>query len=161
MAESPFVMNEREKLIEMITSQQVVNAELYNPLCQNAPLLSKMMLDKFKAFLNDNYFTDIERQTMLMTFFEKQTNLEIIREILKYIQTCDLKDDYTKIIMEWSYHNSEDIVKQNLAKVDGSKLYDLKPKQDKLEKPVDLTEDFIQNLLDLTAELLDNGGEEE
>ena len=153
-------MNEREKLVELVTSQQVVNAEFYNALRQSTPLLSKLMMDKFKNFLNDQYFTDIERQTMLMKFLESQTDIDVIKEILIHTEKCDCKDDYTKIIMEWTYHNSENIVKQNLAKVDGSMLYGKKSRQTKLEKPSDMTEAVLEGLLEITSQLIegdDNG----
>lgn len=151
---------EREKLVELVASQQVVNAELYNSVKQQTPLLSKLMLDKFKNFLNDKYFTDIERQTMLMTFFEEHTDIDLVQDILKYVEDCECKDDYTKIIMEWTYHNSEDIVKKNLAKVDGASLCDVKKKSNKLSIPNKATDTLLQGIFDLTINLLDNDDDE-
>jgi len=158
-------MEDRAKLVELITSQQVVNAEFYNSLRVHTPLLSKLMMDKFKHFLNDEYWTDLERQTMLMKFLEDQSDIEVIKEILEYTQGCDRKDDYTKIIMEWTFHNSEKIIKSNLAKVDGSALCGKKQKTNKLSTPSDLTETVMEGLIALTAELLgedlDDGNEKD
>ena len=72
----------REQMVELITSQQVVNGEFYNSLSQYSPMLAKMMLDKFKDYLNDQYFTPMERQTLLMKFFESQENIDVVKEIL-------------------------------------------------------------------------------
>ena len=153
-------MNEREKLVELVTSQQVVNAEFYNALRQSTPLLSKLMMDKFKNFLNDQYFTDIERQTMLMKFLETQTDIDVIKEILSHTQNCECKDDYIKIIMEWTFHNSENIVKQNLAKVDGSMLYGKKSRQTKIETPSDITETVLDGLIEITSQLIEGDDDE-
>ena len=153
-------MNEREKLVELVTSQQVVNAEFYNALRQSTPLLSKLMMDKFKNFLNDQYFTDIERQTMLMKFLETQNDIDVIKDILSHIQNCECKDDYTKIIMEWTFHNSENIVKQNLAKVDGSMLYGKKSRQTKIETPSDITETVLDGLIEITSQLIEGDDDE-
>jgi hypothetical protein len=152
--------NEREKLIELVTSQQVVNAEFYNALRESTPMLSKLMLEKFKNFLNDEYFTDLERQTMLMKFLESQDDIDVVKEILSHTEKCDCKDDYTKIIMEWTFHNSEDIVKQNLAKVDGAMLYGKKSRQTKIEKPADITEAVLQGLIEITSHLIDEGDDD-
>lgn len=151
-------MDEREKLIELVTSQQVTNAEFFNALRNSTPLLAELMMDKFKAFLDDSYFTDIERQTTLMKFFEEQTDIDTVKEILTFLENCGCKEDYTKIIMEWTYHNSDEIVKQNLAKVDGVSLYSRKPKKNKLEKPIDLTDEALQNIVQAVIESLGDGG---
>ena len=159
-------MSEREKSIEFLISQQVVNAEFYNTVCQQVPLLSKFMMDKFKSFLSDTYFTDLERQTMLMQFFEKQTNIDIIKEIVDYVQGCECKDDYTKVVLEWSYHNSEKIIKSNLAKVDGAFLYGKKRKNsssstsslsngiNRIIKPQSISEAILDSLSTLNIELI-------
>lgn len=144
----------REQLIELTTSQQVTNAEFFNSLSDSCPMLAKLMLDKFKKFLTDSFFTDLERQTMLMKFFEDQTNIDLIKEIITFLENSEFKEDYIKIIMEWTYHNSENIIKQNLAKVDGSGLCQKKEKKQKLDyiKP---TDEFIEVLIQLTTDLLD------
>lgn len=141
-------MEDREKIIELVTSQQVTNAEFFNAVKESTPLLAELMMDKFKSFLNDPYFTDLERQTTLMKYFEEQKDTESIKDILSFLEESPCKDDYTKIIMEWTYHNSEDIVKRNLARFDGAGLYGKKPKYNKLEKPVEITEEVLQNLVE-------------
>ena len=158
-------MDDRKKLIELITSQQVTNAEFYNQLCKSTPLLSKLMMDKFKQFLDDTYFTDLERQTMFMTFLEKQTNIDIIQEVLDHVQNCDCKDDYTQVIMEWTYHNSDSIVQRNLEKVDGAGLYGRRKRVNKLVKPETLTDQVLEDMIALTTDLIDmengDGGEDD
>lgn len=157
MDKGTYILNEdREQMVEFVTSQQVVNGEFYSSLTQYSPMLAKMMLDKFKDFLNDSYFTSMERQTLLMKFFENHDNIDIIKEILEFIQKCERKEDYTKIVMEYMYHNSEDIIKANLAKVDGVHLYEKKQKNKiKIKDP---TDDFVQNLLEITKNFLDGNG---
>ena len=140
--------------MELMASQQVVNAEFYNSLCQQNPMLSKLMWDKFKTFLDDDYFTDLERQTMLIKFFEEQTDLNLTEEILSHVQNCECKEDYTKIILEWSFHNSENIKQSNLAKVDGAALCSSKQRAKKLQKPADLTNEVMDNILALTLNML-------
>lgn len=147
-------LNEREKLMELMASQQVVNAEFYNSLCQQNPMLSKLMWDKFKNFLEDDYFTDLERQTMLIKFFEEQTDLNLTEEILSHVQNCECKEDYTKIILEWAFHNSENIKQSNLAKVDGAALCNNKQRVKKLQKPADLTDEVMENILSLTLNMI-------
>lgn len=147
----------REQMVELITSQQVVNGEFYNSLSQYSPMLAKMMLDKFKDYLNDQYFTPMERQTLLMKFFESQENIDVVKEILEFIQKCETKEDYTKIVMEYMFHNSEDIIKANLAKVDGTHLYQKKQKNKlKIQDP---TNDFVQNLVEITKNIIDGNDE--
>ena len=55
-------MGDRDKLIELMASQQIINAEFCNNLHKQNPLLFNLMWEKFKAFLTDSYFTDFERQ---------------------------------------------------------------------------------------------------
>ena len=126
-------LNERNKLVELMASQQVVNAEFYNSLIQQNPVLAKLMLDKFKTFLDDDYFTDLERQTLLIKFFEEQTDSDLQKEILLHIENCECKEDYTKIILEWAFHNSDLIRQNNLAKYDGASLCSDKQRTKKLK----------------------------
>lgn len=142
--------------MELMASQQVVNAEFYNSLCQQNPILSKLMWEKFKLFLEDDYFTDLERQTILIKFFEEQTNLELTKEILSHVQSCECKEDYTKIVLEWAFHNSDLIKQNNLAKVDGVGLCMGKQKTKKLQKPADLTDELMDNILSLTLNMMNN-----
>ena len=115
--------NDREQLIEIMTAAQVCNKALYEVILQQSPLLAKFMMDKFKAFLNDEYITDIERQTLFMKFLQSHDNYEIIRDVLEFVQNeCDLNSDYTQVIMEWTYHNSESLLYQSLDKYDGREL---------------------------------------
>ena len=90
-----------------------------------------------------------------MKFLETQNDIDVIKDILSHTQNCECKDDYTKIIMEWTFHNSENIVKQNLAKVDGSMLYGKKSRQTKIETPSDLTETVLDGLIEITSQLIE------
>jgi len=150
---------EREQLIEVITSTQVANAELFTGIRKESPMLAKFMLDKFKQFLGDTNLTSMERQTILMKFFEEHKDYELLSEIIQHIDTLECKGDYTKIIMEWTFHNSENIVKSNLAKVDGAMLALTKEKEEIKPKLVKGSDDFINQLIQLTMDALNNGGD--
>ena len=55
------------------------------------------------------------------------------------------------------FHNSEDIIKANLAKVDGTHLYQKKQKNKlKIQDP---TNDFVQNLVEITKNIIDGNDE--
>lgn len=128
-------MDDREQMVEFVISQQLTDPETYKSVKEGSPMLARMMLEKFKNFLLDSYFTSFERQTVLLKFFEEQDDMSVIKEILDCIQNSDMKDDYTKIIMEWTYNNSENIISSNLAKFDGAKFNEKKlPKKVKLDK---------------------------
>lgn len=146
----------RERTIELLTATQVAMAELYYNIMQDNPLLAKLMMDKLKAFLGNDYFATMERQTILMRFLEEHTNMEVIQDVLNYVKTCSLKSDYTTIIMEWTFHNSENIVKQALAKYDGSLLCLKKqnpPPQFK-RLSANSTDEFVQAILQISSQVL-------
>lgn len=149
---------EREQLIEVITSTQVADSKLFNGIRKESPMLASFMLDKFKQFLGDVNLTSMERQTILMKFFEEHKDYELLSEIIQHIDTLECKDDYIKIIMEWTFHNSENIVKCNLAKCDGAMLAlskdDKEPKKISNKKQ---TEDFINSIISVTLEAMQNG----
>lgn len=152
-------LNEREKLVEIMTSQQVVNSEFFQAVREQNPLLSKLMLNKFKAFLVDDYFTDFERQTMLIRFFEDEPDINLVKEIITLVKDCEQKEDYSEIIMEWTYHNSEHIKQQNLAKLDAAALCDAKEKTNRIKRPTDMTDAILEGLLQLTSGILGSGDE--
>ena len=156
-------MNDREQAIELITATQVATADLYYAVMEENPMLAKLMMDKMKSFLSNSEITAMERQTVLMRFLEEHTNMDVIHEVLDSINNSELKDDYSTIIMEWSYHNNEDIKKYYLAKYDGSVLslskQNPKPNFNKSEKIG--TDEFVKAILQITTQLLDDGGENE
>ena len=156
-------MNDREQAIELITATQVATADLYYAVMEENPMLAKLMMDKMKSFLSNPEITAMERQTVLMRFLEEHTNMDVIHEVLDSINNSELKDDYSTIIMEWSYHNNEDIKKYYLAKYDGSVLslnkQNPKPNFNKSEKIG--TDEFVKAILQITTQLLDDGGENE
>ena len=156
---------DRELTLELITETQVSDAKLFYAVQQENALLAKLMMDKLKAFLNNDYFATIERQTVLMRFLEEHDNWEVIQDLLNNIKQCDLKDDYTTIIMEWTFHNNERIKTYELAKYDGSvlSLSRVTPPPD--FRPHDSTQNFVQSIVQITTQLLqdlgiDDDGEE-
>ena len=145
---------DREQLIQIVTSTQLVNTDVYNEVKQQNPMLAKFMLDKFKALLNNSDITDIERQTLFIRFLETQQDYSVIKDILSYIDTCELKLDYSAIIMEWTYHNTDLIIQNNLKSVDAVGLCEKRnPQKSPLIEVVDVeVEDnvltqFIDKLL--------------
>jgi len=149
---------DRERTVELITSTQVANADLFYKIQQENPVLAKLMLDKLKAFLSNDYFATMERQTILTDFLERHTHNDIIQEVLSSLTECPLKQDYQTIIMEWTYHNSEKIIQRNLAKYDGDLFILPKtPKDPKIVIPEDTgTDAFVQAILQVASELLNN-----
>lgn len=156
---------DREKTLELITATQVAMAKLYYTIMEENPLLAKLMMDKLKSFLNNDYFATMERQTILMRFLEEHTNMDVINEVLQFIDKCELKQDYYTIITEWTFHNSENIIQHNLAKYDGSLLcVSRKNKQPQFKAiEIDGTDQFVQAILQITQDLLldDDDGEDD
>lgn len=155
-------MDDREQAIELITATQVAMADLYYSVMEENPMLAKLMMDKMKSFLSNPEITAMERQTVLMRFLEEHTNMEVIHEVLDYIKDCDLKEDYTAIIMEWNFHKTEDIKKYYLAKYDGSLLsLDKKnPKPNFKPQEISGTDKFVQAILQITTQLLGEDGDD-
>ena len=77
---------DRELTLELITATQVADAKLFYAVQQENALLAKLMMDKLKAFLNNDYFATIERQTVLMRFLEEHDNWEVIQDLLNNIK---------------------------------------------------------------------------
>lgn len=143
-------LSEREKLIELMATQQIINAEFCNNLQEKNPMLFNLMWKQFKDYLVDDYFTDFERQTVLIKFFQEQTNIDLAKEIITHIENSDKKDVYSKVILEWSFQNSELIKQKNLAKFDGVGLCGKKQKIGKINKPDNLTDEVLEEILSLT-----------
>ena len=112
----------REELIQVVTATQVANAKLYNNIRKENALWAKYMLNEFKKFLSNDNITTLERQSILMKFLMEQTNYDVVHEVMEYIDGCDLKKDYSVIVMEWTLHNSQDIMEQVLQTCDGVDL---------------------------------------
>ena len=152
---------DRELTLELITATQVADAKLFYAVQQENALLAKLMMDKLKAFLNNDYFATIERQTVLMRFLEEHDNWEVIQDLLNNIKQCDLKDDYTTIIMEWTFHNNEKIKTYELAKYDGCVLSLSKVTPPPDFKPHNNTQNFVQSIVQITTQLLQDLGIED
>lgn len=156
-------MDDREQAIELVTATQVAMADLYYAVMEENPMLAKLMMDKMKSFLSNNEVTAMERQTVLMRFLEEHTNMDVIHEVLNTIENSPLKEDYSAIVMEWNYHNTEDIKKYYLAKYDGSllSLNKKNPKPNFKKQDIKGTDEFVKAILQITTQLLDDGGENE
>ena len=140
----------RDSLIRLSITSQVIDKELFETIYKDEPLMATLMLEKFKQYLNDPYYTDIERQTILIKFLRNEYLLDIVSPVIEFLQECDLKDDYTKIIMEWTLRNSEVIKYQNLEKYDGTELcYSLDQNNKVLGERKDLRNQVLDTILEL------------
>lgn len=148
------LMAERESQIRLITTTQVVNGASFETIRVENPFIAKLMLDTFKDFLNDTYFTALERQTFLLQFFKTHTDLEVIREVLTCISESPNKEDYTRIVMEWTLRASESIVEANLTRYDGANLC-LDKKPNKLGTGSFTIEDGVDYFMDALLQVND------
>lgn len=150
-------------MLEVITATQVVEADLYYKIMEENGLLAKLMMDKLKAFLNNPYFVALERQTILMRFLELHDNMDVIQDLLQFLDKCDLKQDYSTIIMEWTFHNNDLIVQAKLDSLDASGLRE--SKKDVIPqfepKSASATDNYVQAILHLTTELLDDNNDDD
>ena len=152
---------ERDSIVRLTTAHQVVNSSFFNEVCNASPFVASIMFDKFKEFLNDDYFTDIERQAILIKFFEGQDNIELIRDILESCKSSRLFKDYNKIILEWTYKYSESLLENMLEDYDSKDLLSnkglfLKEVPDK----INLNDgDFLEKLLEENKQILYGEGE--
>lgn len=156
------MFDDRDKAIEAFVAMQVACADVYYKILYENPLLAKLMMDKLKSFLVDEQFEAIERQSVLIKFLQEHTEMEVVHEILDFIDKCDLKNDYTTIIMEWTFYNDQGIKDFYLSKLDGSSLalnktYELPEFK---QEEANGTQEFIEAILRLTDEYLDNGGDD-
>lgn len=164
-------MSKRDSIIRLSITSQVINTSLFNNIRVNEPLVASLMLDKFKEFLDDLYFTDIERQIILIKFLRNEKDIDTIRNILNFVKNCELKKDYEVIIMEWNLNKSDFIRYCNLEPLDGFALSYSKEQNDKvlssrkefkqhiLDTIIDLNNTFLENLV--TYESVDVDEEEE
>lgn len=122
---------ERNSATRLNTAFKILEQETFNNLCQNEPFVAQLMINKFKEFLDDDYFDDIERQIILLKFLECCYPLEIITDVLDFIQNdCALKEDYSKVILEWNLQYDDYIKSNILQKYDGEELtYTIEEKQ--------------------------------
>lgn len=148
----------RKELIQVVTATQVANAKLYNNILKENALWAKYMMDEFKKFLNNENITSLERQSLLMKFLMEQTNYDVVHEVIQYIDTCELKQDYSVIIMEWTLHNSQDIMEQVLETCDGIDL--IKPiyknKKEKLVLPKLNEDEDVKALVEIKVVSLED-----
>ena len=138
-------MSKRDSIIRLSISSQVINTTLFNNIRVSEPLVASLMLNKFKEFLNDTYFTNIERQIILIKFLRNEKDIDTIRDILNFIKTCDLKTDYEIIVMEWNLNKSDFIRYCNLEPLDGFALSYTKEEND---RALNARQEFKQHILD-------------
>lgn len=150
---------DREQTIELLTATQVAMADLYYSIMEENPMLAKLMMDKMKSFLTKDCYAAMERQTVLMRFLQEHTNLDVIHEVLDCVNNCELKEDYTAIIMEWTYHNTEKIKKHYLGKCDGSLLCLNKQMEKPQFKKISNggTDNYVKAIIQISTEILDDG----
>lgn len=148
----------RNFTVQLVTASQVADVELYHAVMEQNPLLAKLMLDQFKQFLTNEYFTTIERQSILMKFLGDEQTVKLVQEIREYINNSDFKQDYDTIFMEWTFHHSKDLIEAELQKYDGVGLNLTKHEQYKrLNKPKIVIEDIPEDVIQtLTSILIDN-----
>ena len=152
---------DRELTLQLLTATQVTDAKLFYSVLKDNALLAKFMMDKLKDFLCNPYFATIERQTILMRFLEEHTDWDVIQEILKTVNECELKHDYITIVMEWTFHNNDNIKKHTLSKYDGSVLGMNKSTPPPQFRHIDAnsTQNFVQSILQITTQLLQDLGD--
>ena len=122
---------ERSSATRLNTAFKILEQDTFYNICENEPFVAQLMLDKFKEFLNDDYFDDIERQIILLKFLQCCYPIEFITDVLDFIQKdCILKDDYNKVILEWNLEYNDYIKNSILQKYDGEELaYTIEEKQ--------------------------------
>jgi len=126
---------DREEFVTATTALQVCKADIFETVMEKNPLLAKYMLDKFIEYLSDPDTTTIERQTMLMNFLTNHTCYELIDEVINRVSKLEFYPDYKEIILEWTFHNSEDIVQINLESLDAEGLIQPIENPGKLQLP--------------------------
>lgn len=114
---------ERDSAVRLNITLKILDSNEFIESTKAEPYIRDLMLNKFKEFLNDDYFTDIERQIVLIKFLQCGYDLSIINKVLQYINSeCELKDDYECIILEWTLGSSNKIKQETLYPVDGVEL---------------------------------------
>lgn len=149
---------ERNFTVQLVTASQVADVELFTAVSEQNPLLAKLMLDQFKLFLTNEYFTSIERQSILMKFLSEGQQVKLVQQIREYINNSEFKQDYDTIFMEWTFHHSKDLIEIELQKYDGVGLNLTKQEQyTRLHKPSKILEDIPEDVIKtLTSILIDN-----
>lgn len=109
---------DRETLVKLQVIEKILDKQSFEELIIHEPFAASILLDNFKDFLSDVYFEKVERQLTLYKFLRNYYPLEISSDIIDYASNCDLKDDYTRLIMEWNLVSSDYIRKYNLNKYD-------------------------------------------
>lgn len=140
---------DREEFVTATTALQVCNADLYEQIMEENPLLAKYMMEKFIEYLSDTQTTKIERQTMLMNFLLHHTCYELIDDVIKKVSQLEFAEDYKEIILEWTFHNSEDIVQINLESLDAEQLIQPIEKPGKLKLPEKKKDDKVDAIVEV------------
>ena len=134
--------------------EKVVDKSLFEDLYIHEPFVCKLILDKFKTYLEDPEFDKLERQLLLIKFLKNNYPLELSRDVVEYVQNCNYSEDYTRAIMEWNYECSDFIKQYNLRQYDASQLafdkemksafdFHLKQKNKELDIVTDITKSLL------------------
>jgi hypothetical protein len=114
-------MNHNEALCYTI-SKKIASEPLFSDLYAEQPFYAVTMLEKLKEFLEMDFYDVVERQLLLHSILTTQTNIQLIREIIDFCNNCSKCEDYHKVIMEWTYRNSEMITFTYLNELDAKEL---------------------------------------
>ena len=139
--------------------EKVVDKSLFEELYYYEPFVCKLILDKFKSYLEDPDFDTLERQLILFKFLKNNYPLELSREVVKHAQNCPYHEDYNRVIMEWNYSCSDYIKQASLLPYDCAELaFDKETKiaydfhRQKMNKQIDLITDITNSLMNNNQE---------
>lgn len=133
MDKDTYILNEREAYIRLLNASQIIDKEFFEATYSVQPVAAHLMLRKFKSFLDDATFVDLERQLALIKFLDCEYPFEVTEEIIDFVTNCNLSADYTKIILDWNYQHSEVVKELKLADYDAAE-FTLSKKQHKTRK---------------------------
>ena len=144
---------DRETLVKLQVIEKLLDKESFTELLTYEPFAASLLLDNFKDFIEDEYFEKVERQLTLYKFLRSYYPIEVTSDIINHASTCKLKDDYTRLIMEWNLVSSDYIRKYNLIKYDCSEFGMKRDTNNNSE--TDNSKYIIVNLDNLALESLD------
>lgn len=113
---------ERDELVKLSTVESILDKQAFEDIYYNQHFVCSLLMNNFKQFLSDENFDKLERQLALYKFLINNYPLELSRDVVEYVNQCDLAQDYQKIIMEWNYGCSDFIKQYAVFKYDASQL---------------------------------------
>lgn len=103
-------------------ARKLAGEPAFSALYEEQPFHASLLLEKFKEFLDSDKFVAVERQLILYTTLTVQPNKELVRELINFCNECKNKDDYRRVVMEWTFHHSERITNEILSALDADEL---------------------------------------